>query len=89
MKMAWRSKVARTLEERASRLRGRRVAVTGLGLVTPLAVGALASWDLLTQGASGIRKLVREDIREAQDKFDRLAVKIGGCVSDAQLEEHK
>lgn len=87
--MAWRSKVARTLEERASRLRGRRVAVTGLGLVTPLAVGALASWDLLTQGASGIRKLVREDIREAQDKFDRLAVKIGGCVSDAQLEEHK
>ena len=73
------------MEERASRP-PRRVAVTGLGLVTPLAVGASKSWELLLQGRSGVRKLVESDITEAPENFDRLAVKIGGCVSDAEIE---
>jgi len=73
------------LQERASRP-PRRVAVTGLGLVTPLAVGASKSWELLLQGRSGVRKLVESDIKEAPENFDRLAVKIGGCVSNAEIE---
>jgi 3-oxoacyl-[acyl-carrier-protein] synthase II len=63
--------------------------VTGLGLVTPLAAGVEKAWQLLTQGKSGVRQLTREDVTEdAQDKFDRLSVKIGGCVPQEDLEAH-
>ena len=44
------------------------------------------SWDALTQGRSGIRRLTEEDLKEAPDKFARLPVKIAGCVDNASIE---
>lgn len=53
----------------------RRVVVTGLGAVTPLADGVEASWKKLINGDSGISQI-------ANDRFDvsDLAAKIGGQV---------
>ena len=53
----------------------RRVVVTGLGLVSPLGVGAEAAWARLLNGISGIRRLPETRVRD-------LAVKIAGVVPD-------
>ncbi|MDI5939957.1 beta-ketoacyl-ACP synthase II [Micromonospora sp. DH15] len=53
----------------------RRVAVTGIGLVTPLGVGVDAVWDGLRRGSSGIRPISRFDAT-------RLPVQIAGEVVD-------
>ncbi|TVU91927.1 beta-ketoacyl-ACP synthase II [Vreelandella titanicae] len=53
----------------------RRVVVTGLGLVSPLAVGVEASWSRLLNGQSGIKRL-------PETMVDDLAVKIAGVVPD-------
>lgn len=42
----------------------RRVVVTGLGLVTPLASGVKPTWDKLIQGKSGVRKIDRFDVSD-------------------------
>lgn len=42
----------------------RRVVITGLGLVTPLGVGAQVSWASLTAGHVGVRALTEEDMPE-------------------------
>lgn len=39
----------------------RRVAVTGVGLITPLGIDVASSWDGLVQGRSGIRKITYFD----------------------------
>ncbi len=39
----------------------RRVVVTGLGAITPLAIGVEPSWQSLCQGKSGIGALTRFD----------------------------
>lgn len=51
----------------------RRVVVTGLGLVSPLGVGAEHVWKKLVAGQSGIRKIEHFDVSD-------LAAQIGGIV---------
>ncbi|MFQ5900134.1 MAG: beta-ketoacyl-ACP synthase II [Thermodesulfobacteriota bacterium] len=43
---------------------GKRVVVTGLGVVSPLGVGIDKTWALLCEGKSGIGKLTRFDIED-------------------------
>lgn len=50
-----------------------RVVVTGLGTVSPLAVGSEATWERLRAGVSGIRRLPDAVV-------DDLDVKVGGIV---------
>ena len=56
----------------------RRIVVTGMGAVTPLAAGVEASWSRLLAGRSGIRRL-------PDDVVGDLPAKIGGVVPS--LEE--
>jgi len=51
----------------------RRVVVTGIGLVTPLASGAKYTWERLIKGESGIRSIQSFDVSD-------LPCKIGGQV---------
>ena len=51
----------------------RRIVVTGMGAVTPLAAGVEASWSRLLAGRSGIRRLAEDMVRD-------LPAKIGGVV---------
>jgi 3-oxoacyl-[acyl-carrier-protein] synthase II len=51
----------------------RRVVVTGLGLVTPLACGVEPTWNRLLKGESGIRLIDRFDVSD-------LPARIGGQV---------
>jgi 3-oxoacyl-[acyl-carrier-protein] synthase II len=51
----------------------RRVVVTGLGLVTPLASGVKPTWERLVNGRSGIRSIQSFDVSD-------LPCKIGGQV---------
>ena len=51
----------------------RRIVVTGLGAVTPLAAGVEASWSRLLAGRSGIRRL-------PDDVVGDLPAKVGGVV---------
>ena len=51
----------------------RRVVVTGLGLVTPLASGVEETWSRLLAGRSGIRRIEHFDVSD-------LPAKIGGVV---------
>lgn len=51
----------------------RRVVITGLGLVTPLACGVAPTWERLLKGESGLRKIDRFDISD-------LPAKVAGQV---------
>jgi 3-oxoacyl-[acyl-carrier-protein] synthase II len=51
----------------------RRVVVTGLGLVTPLACGIEHTWQHLLAGDSGIKRIEKFDVSD-------LACKIAGQV---------
>jgi 3-oxoacyl-[acyl-carrier-protein] synthase II len=55
----------------------RRVVVTGLGAVTPLAAGVEPSWSRLLAGRSGIRSLADEMVKD-------LPSKIGGVVPSVE-----
>jgi 3-oxoacyl-[acyl-carrier-protein] synthase II len=51
----------------------RRVVVTGVGMVSPLACGAEATWQRLLRGESGIRRIEKFDVSD-------IACKIAGTV---------
>ena len=54
---------------------GRRVVVTGVGLVSPVAIGTQANWDALLAGKSGIRTITRFD---ASHHSARIAGEVEG-----------
>ncbi|ORY02914.1 3-oxoacyl-synth [Basidiobolus meristosporus CBS 931.73] len=62
----------------------RRVVVTGLGLVTPLATGVKASWERLINSKSGLVSLTKENRPEhfpsTQHDFDGLPSTVAGVV---------
>ena len=47
----------------------RRVVITGVGLVTPLAIGVKETWESLCAGKSGIGELTRFDVSNYQTKI--------------------
>jgi 3-oxoacyl-[acyl-carrier-protein] synthase II len=57
----------------------RRIVVTGMGAVTPLAADVEASWSRLLAGRSGIRRL-------PDDVVGDLPAKIGGTVPSPEEE---
>jgi len=57
----------------------RRVVVTGLGMVTPLACGVEQTWSRLLAGRSGIRRIEHFDVSD-------LPAKIGGVVPKGEGE---
>ena len=60
---------------------GRRVVVTGVGLVTPLGTGVEKTWSGLCAGKSGIGPITRFDASE-------VGVNIAAEVKDFQVEDH-
>lgn len=58
--------------------REHRAVVTGLGAVTPLALGAEQTWEAVRAGRSGIRAL--------PDEYADHTVRIGGLVDDDQVD---
>src|SRR4026208_2253387 len=54
---------------------GRRVVVTGVGLVSPIAIGTQANWDAILAGRSGIGPITRFD---ASQYSARIAGEVKG-----------
>ncbi len=61
----------------------RRVAVTGVGLITPLGVGVEKSWNGLIQGISGIRTITHFDASAFQT---RIAGEVSGFNPEDYIE---
>ena len=59
----------------------KRIVVTGIGAVSPLGVGAKATWDGLVAGRSGIRHITQWDPAKTE-------VKIAGEVPDFVARDH-
>ncbi len=47
----------------------KRVVITGLGLITPLAIGTQETWEALCAGRSGVAEITRFDTSALQTKF--------------------
>ncbi|MEE8135777.1 MAG: beta-ketoacyl synthase N-terminal-like domain-containing protein, partial [Thermodesulfobacteriota bacterium] len=47
----------------------RRIAVTGIGLITPLGIGNKETWDAVCEGRSGVRTIERFDPSDHKTKI--------------------
>ena len=65
----------------------RRVVVTGMGLLTPLACGVKASWDRLINGESGIRAIQSFDVSDLTVKIAGQAPRGDGSDGRLNLDE--
>ena len=64
----------------------RRVAITGVGLVTPLGIGAAESWAALCAGRSGVARIATFD---ASAYRCQIAAEVKGFDADALLSKRK
>ncbi len=60
---------------------GRRVVVTGLGLVSPVGVDVKTGWENILAGKSGIRPITHFDV-------ERFATRFGGPIYDFDIEQY-
>ncbi len=60
---------------------GRRVVVTGLGLVSPVGIDVKTGWDNILAGKSGIRPITHFDV-------ERFATRFGGPIYDFDIEQY-
>ena len=58
----------------------RRVVVTGLGMVSPLACGVEPTWKRILNGESGARKIVSFDVSDLPCKIACLVPRGDGSV---------
>ena len=68
----------------------RRVVVTGVGVVSPLGIGADASWSALLRGESGVRGVTDEAVVGSADSgpLARLSSRVAGVVPGFDPREH-
>ena len=69
-----------------SEVNERRVVVTGVGAITPLAVGAEQSWQALCQGKSGVTKITKFD---PSDFKSQIAAEVKDFHPEDFLEKKK
>jgi 3-oxoacyl-[acyl-carrier-protein] synthase II len=60
---------------------GRRIAVTGLGLLTPVGTDVASAWDAICNGKSGITPITAFDVSEFSTRF-------GGSLQDFDREKY-
>jgi 3-oxoacyl-[acyl-carrier-protein] synthase II len=60
---------------------GRRIAVTGLGLLTPVGTDVASAWDAICNGKSGITPITRIDVSEFSTRF-------GGSLQDFDRDKY-
>ncbi len=61
---------------------GRRVVVTGLGLVSPVGIDVKTGWENILAGKSGIRPITHID------EIERFATRFGGPIYDFDIEQY-
>lgn len=62
-------------------MNGRRIAVTGLGLLTPVGTDVASAWDAICNGKSGITPITRFDVSEFSTRF-------GGSLQDFDRDKY-
>ena len=62
-------------------MNGRRIAVTGLGLLTPVGNSVASAWDAICNGKSGITPITRFDVSEFSTRF-------GGSLQDFDRDSY-
>ena len=62
-------------------MNGRRIAVTGLGLLTPVGNDVASAWDAICNGKSGITPITRFDVSEFSTRF-------GGSLQDFDRDKY-
>jgi len=62
----------------------RRVVITGIGLVTPIGIGAEAAWQACIAGKSGIGPITRFDAKEFPT---RIAAEVKGFQADQFMDK--